>query len=209
MYTRLVISYRSVRRAAAVFFIASLATLILPGVAAAHAELVTPTPADKASVPAPVSEVAGIYSEAMTPTGSSLLVKDASGATVASGTVDPADTTRLVATPATPLGAGSYSVEWTSNSIDLHVERGTWTFTVTDAPPSSSGTPSAVPSAASSPSAAVATAGESTGSTPLPSAAGGTTGSDDVILPIVVALIVILAGAVYLLSRRNRPNNPT
>ncbi len=202
-------SHRSVRRGAALLLLASFAMLISPGVAAAHADLVTATPADKATVPAPVTEVSGIFSEAMTPSGSSLLVKDTSGATVAGGTVDPADTTRMVATPATPLGAGSYSVEWTSNSVDLDVERGTWTFAVTAAPPSAAATPSAASSAAPSASAGVVKPSASAGLTPLPSAAGGTTGSGDVILPILVALVVIAAGSVYLLSRRNRPPNQT
>ncbi|MEO8570575.1 MAG: copper resistance protein CopC [Chloroflexota bacterium] len=201
--------HRSPRRGAALLLLASFATLISPGVAAAHADLVIPTPADKATVRAPLTEVAGIFSEAMTPSGSSLLVKESSGSTVASGTVDPTDTTRMIATPATPLGAGSYSVEWTSNSMDLHVERGTWTFTVTAAPPSAAATPSAAPSTAPSASAPVATPSASAGPTPLPSAVGRTTGSGDVILPIIVALILIAAGAAYLLSRRNRPSNPT
>ncbi|MEA2611763.1 MAG: hypothetical protein QOG32_1489, partial [Chloroflexota bacterium] len=41
------------------------------------------------------------------------------------------------------------------------------------------------------------------------SAAGGTTGSgtSDVLLPIIVALIILGAGAAYLLSRRGRPTD--
>ena len=46
--------------------------------------------------------------------------------------------------------------------------------------------------------------------TPVPSADGSSTGSgSDVLLPIIVALIVLGAGAAYLLSRRNRPPDPS
>ena len=101
-----------VRRAAALLLIASLAVFTLPGIVAAHAELKTPTPADKSTVTQPVAVVSGIYTESMKPDGSSIVVKDASGATVARGTVDAANDTRMVATPATPLGSGAYVVAW-------------------------------------------------------------------------------------------------
>ena len=125
-------------------FLVAIAALLMPALVLAHAELETPTPADKSVVPPPVSEVSGIYSEAMKSTGSSLVVKNTSGATVASGTVDPEDDTRMVATPATPLGTGTYTVEWTSVASDDHVERGTWTFTVGIAAPEVSSPPPSV-----------------------------------------------------------------
>lgn len=187
---------------------ALLALLLVPGLVAAHAELVTPTPADKATVSPPVAEVSGIYSEGMKPAGSSLIVKDSTGATVAQGTVDPAKDTRMVATPATPLGGGAYTVEWTSVALDGHVERGTWSFTVTAATPPPSVAPSAAPSAEASaaPTAPAVTPVPSAGPTPVPSAGGTTTGSGgDVLIPIIVAVIILGAGAAYLLSRRNRP----
>jgi LPXTG-motif cell wall-anchored protein len=44
----------------------------------------------------------------------------------------------------------------------------------------------------------------------VPSGGGDTTGSgSDVVLPIIVALVVLGAGAAYLLSRRNRPTSAT
>jgi methionine-rich copper-binding protein CopC len=197
------------RRVAALISMAALAIVLLPGLATAHADLVTATPADNSTVAPPVAEVSGVYSEAMSPNGSSILVKDASGATVAQGTVDPAKDTRMVATPATPLGSGAYTVQWTSVALDGHLLRGTWVFTVAVAP-TVAPTPvaSAAPSAVATASAAAPS--PSTGPTPVPSAAG-TTGNDpgDVALPILVALIVLGAGAAYLLSRRNRPSDPT
>jgi methionine-rich copper-binding protein CopC len=198
-----------VRRLAATLLGAWLAVLLFPGLVAAHAELVTATPADKSTVTQPVTEVSGIYSESMSPNGSSIVVKDASGATVAQGTVDPAKDTRMVATPTTPLGSGAFTVQWTSVALDGHLLRGTWVFTVAVAPTvAPTPVPSAAPSAAATASAAAPS--PSTAPTPAPSAAG-TTGSDpgDVALPILVALIVLAAGAAYLLSRRNRPSDPT
>jgi methionine-rich copper-binding protein CopC len=201
-----------IRRVATLVLAAAMTVLLVPGLVLAHAELETPTPADKAVVPPPVTEVSGIYSEAMTPTGSSLVVKNTSGATVASGTVDPEDDTRMVATPATPLGTGTYDVEWTSVALDGHVERGTWAFTVgIAAPPVSSSPASATPSSTPSvaPTVVPATPLPSIAPTPVPSADGSSTGSgSDVLLPIIVALIVLGAGAAYLLSRRNRPPDP-
>ena len=122
--------------------------------------------------------------------------------------MDPEDDTRMVATPAAPLGSGTYTVESTAHSSDGHTERATWTFTVAVAPtPSPTPVATAAPSAA--PTAAPATPLPSVAPTPVPSADGGSTGSgSDVLLPIIIALIVLGAGAAYLLSRRNRPPDP-
>lgn len=198
-----------VRRVATLVLVAAMLVLLVPGLVLAHAELETAFPADKSTVTEPVAEVSGVYSEAMTPDGSSLVVKDATGATVARGTVDPEDTSRMVATPAAPLGSGTYTVESTANSTDQHTERVTWTFTVAvAATPSPTAVTTTAPSVA--PTAAPATPLPSVGPTPVPSADGSTTGSgDDVLLPIIVALIILAGGAAYLLSRRNRPPDPT
>jgi hypothetical protein len=141
--------------------------------------------------------------------GSTLVVKLVGGGTVAEGGVDPADDKRMVATPSSPLGSGSYLVEWTTDSAeDNEVARGTWTFTVAVAPsPSPTAEVSAAASAA--PTVAAATPLPSVAPTPAPSADGSSTGSGgDVILPIIVALVVLGVGAAYLLSRRNRPPDP-
>lgn len=200
------------RRVAALIPVAALAIALLPGLATAHADLVTATPADNSTVTPPVAEVSGVYSEAMSPNGSSLTVSNTNGETVAAGMVDPADNTRMVATPATPLGIGTYTVKWTSVALDGHVERGTWTFTAGISKPVGSPAPSVRPTAgtpaAGTPSASPV---QSAGPSASPSGAGSTKGSDpgDVALPILLALIVLGAGAAYLLSRRNRPADPT
>ncbi len=206
-----------IRRVATAVAVAALVVLMIPGLALGHAELETATPADKSTVTEPVAEVSGIYSEAMTPKGSSLVVKDSNGTVVADGTVDPDDDTRMVATPATPLGNGTYRVESTSVATDGHIEHATWAFTVAVAA-TPSPTPVATPSptvgasavATAIPTAAPATALPSAAPTPTPSGDGSSTGSSgDVVLPIIVALIALGAGAAYLLTRRNRPTDPT
>ena len=138
--------------------------LAVPGLALAHAELETPTPADKSTVTEPVTEVSGVYSQAMKPDGSSLVVKDASGTQVAKGGVDPADDTRMVATPATPLGNGTYRVESTTLATDGDVAHAIWNFTVAIA---ASAAPTASASAEATASAeASATASPTTAPTP-------------------------------------------
>ncbi len=58
----------------------------------------------------------------------------------------------MVATPAAPLGSGSYLVEWTTISRDDdELARGTWTFTVAVAP-----SPSPTPVATAAPTASAA-----------------------------------------------------
>jgi methionine-rich copper-binding protein CopC len=203
-----------IRRLAAPAVTAVLLALVVPGLVAAHAELDTPTPADKSTVTTPVTEVSGTFTQGVKVDGSKLLVKDVTGATVAQGGRDPGDNKRMVATPATPLGSGNYLVEWTTISADDdELARGTWTFTVTVAPSPSptpaataaaSATAAATPSAA--PSAASSTAHPTLAPSPTPSAGGTTSGSgSDVILPIIIALVVLGAGAAYLFSRRDRP----
>ena len=202
-------SQNPIRRVATLLLVAAMAGFLVPGLVLAHAELDTPMPADKSTVTTPVTEVSGTFIQRMKVDGSTLVVKLAGGGAVAEGGVDPADDKRMVATPSSPLGSGSYLVEWTTNSAeDNEVARGTWTFTVAVA---SSPSPTAAISAAASvaPTVAPATPISSAAPTPVPSADGSSTGSgSDVLLSIIVALIVLGAGAAYLLSRRNRPPDP-
>ena len=201
-----------IRRVATLVVVAAMTVLLVPGLVVAHAQLDTPTPADKSTVTTEVTEVSGTFTQGIKVDGSTLVVKLVGGGTVAEGGVDPNNDKRMVATPTSPLGTGSYQVEWTTNSAeDNEVARGTWTFSVA-VPPSSSPTPAVTAAASAAPSAAVSAVPSAIASpqpTPVPSADGSSTGSgSDVVLPIVVALIVLGAGAAYLLRRRNRPPDP-
>lgn len=129
-----------------------------------------------------------------------------SGGLIASATVDgPGKTMTL---PQIVFNsAATYRIEWTSIATDGDLLRGTIEFTV-GAAASPSPTPEPTPSPSASASASTP---EPASAAPLPSAspqptdnaAAASTG--DVVLPIVVALIVVGAGAVYFLTRRNRP----
>jgi methionine-rich copper-binding protein CopC len=188
-------------------FIGIFVVLLLPGSVAAHAELQRANPADGETVTEPVTVVTGTYSQDLA-ANSKLLVKDATGATVATGAVDPGNVRRMIARPAGPLGTGAYEVQSTSVSADDgDIERVQWTFTVAAAA-------SASPSGDVSPSASVSTSPEPTTSiespvppsataAPSPSPAPGdtTSSSSDVILPIIVALAIVAIGGAYLLNR--------
>ena len=198
-----------IRRVATLVLVAAMTVLLVPGLVVAHAQLETPTPADKSTATTEVTEVSGTFTQGIKVDGSTLVVKLVGGGTVAEGGVDPNNDKRMVATPTSPLGTGSYQVEWTTNSAeDNEVARGTWTFSVA-VPPSSSPTPAATAAPSAVPTAAVSAVPSAIASsppTPAPSADGSSTGSgSDVVLPIVVALIVLGAWAAYLLTRRSRP----
>jgi methionine-rich copper-binding protein CopC len=145
-----------------------------PSVVAAHAELESSSPADGATVPSPFTGPIGMTFSAALADGSRADLVGPDGTVLASASVDGPGATMTIELDA-PLPAGSYEVKWVSVAEDTDLERGTFSFTVTTAA-SPSGSP----------------------------AAGDASGSADVVLPIVVALIVVGAGAVFLLGRRNR-----
>ena len=196
-------------RIGAAVALAWLAWLLAAGAALGHAELVESSPADGASVPPP-TEVVATFSEAIVGDRSSLEVRDAAGATIAKGGLDPADpkqVTMRVALP--PLAPGTYTVRWTAVADDGHVERGTFSFQVV-APPSPSPTPTATPTPVPTPTAPASpspapspTPSPSPPPAPSPAPAGSTgDGLAAVAVPIVVALAVAAVAAGWLLRRR-------
>ena len=78
-----------IRRVATLVLAAAVAGFLVPGLVLAHAELETPTPADKSTVTTPVTEVSGMFIQRMKADGSTLVVKLVGGGTVAEGGVDP------------------------------------------------------------------------------------------------------------------------
>ena len=190
--------------------IATFVILAVPGSALAHAELQRSIPDNAETVADPVTVVTGTYSQDLA-ANSKLLVKDASGATVATGTVDPGNVRRMVARPDAPLENGTYEVQSTSVSADDgDIERVQWTFTVAVA---ASPSPTEVPSVSAGTSSPEATASvvpsASATEAPSPSPAPGdsTSDSSNVILPIIAALAIVAIGGVYLLNR-NRGRTP-
>lgn len=192
----------------------SFVVLALPGSVLAHAELQRAIPAEGETVTDPVTVVTGSYSQDLA-ANSKLLVKDASGATVATGSFDPGNVRRMIARPASPLGNGAYEVQSTSVSADDgDIERVQWTFTVALAA-SASPTAVASPSAEPTPICTDLCSGQPSGGepssaspasaspAPSPSPAPGDSASDssNVLLPIIAALAIVAIGAGYLLNR--------
>lgn len=180
--------------------------LLVPAVVLGHAELDSPTPPDGATVEGSPVTIEATFTEALDADDSSLQLRDASGTVVASGGVVEGDDLRMAIDPLPELAPGEYEVRWTTLSAeDPHVERGTWSFTVTAAP-TPEPTPAPTPTAAASDSPTTEpTTPPTVAPSPSPSGDGDPAAEGgDVILPIVAALaIVAIAGAV-LLGRRSR-----
>ena len=194
------------------------AVFLLPAMAVAHADLQTSDPAQGAVVPSPFAgPIVLTFSEPLAK-GSKADLIGSNGATVAGTMVDVTAMTMTIALTA-PLDPGAYEIRWVSIADDGDVLRQPIVkFAVAPAPspstPVATATTSAVVSAApttATPSmAAVSSApSPSLAPTPEPSGSGDTAGSGgDVVVPIIVALIVLGAGAAYLLTRRNRSAGP-
>ena len=168
------------------------AVFLLPAMAVAHADLQTSDPAQGSVVPSPFAgPIVLTFSEPLAK-GSKADLIGSDGATVAGAMVDVTAMTMTIELT-TPLDPGAYEVRWVSIADDGDVLRQPIVkFTVAPAPSPSMPVATATPTPSLAP-------------TPVPSGNGDTTGSGgDVVVPIVVALIVLGAGAAYLLTRRNR-----
>lgn len=167
------------------------------------------TPADGATVESPFAgPIVLDFTEPFSDESEAELL-DAGGTRVASAATDPADASMRFDLEST-LDPGDYVVRWTTLATDGHVARGSFGFTVTSPPPTPEVTPtpevSATPAPATSPPAT-----PEPSAVPTPSATvddGSASGTADVLLPIIVVLIVVGAGAIYLLTRRSRPSLP-
>jgi methionine-rich copper-binding protein CopC len=201
---------KPVRRVAAILMAVPLAVMLLPALAGAHSELESSDPVEGATVASPYTgPIVLTFSEHLA-SGTKGDLVDSSGATVAKAVVDPNART-MTFTPTAPLPPGAWEARWVSVADDGDLLRGIVKFAVA-ASASAAVTASPVASVPPSASAAPASATPSAAPSPAPSPSGGgtSTGSGgDVVLPIIVALLVLAAGAAYLLTRRNRPSGPT
>lgn len=110
----------------------ALATLVIgPAPVAAHAELVSTTPADGDELDAPPDEVVMVFDGELDPEASGFTVTDPSGAEVGAGEVDleVADRNEMrgAVESAEP---GEYTVTWTAVAADGHESEGAFGFTV-------------------------------------------------------------------------------
>ena len=186
------------------------AFVALPTVVTAHAEFERSTPEDGETVQGSPTVIRAFFSEQLAD-GSEMALLDESGTTIATGTIDPADPTRMrIDSP--DLEPGDYEVQWKAFADDGHLETDTFTFTVSapvTPPPSSPPTPSSPVSAPPSESAAPSV---SSPATPSPTEGEPTPASDaaetsDVLLPIIAAVVIVGVLGGYLLMRR-RPAQP-
>ena len=99
------------------------------GPAAAHARLVSATPAPNSTVAA-TRTVSLTFSERMVPAFSGFDVVNAAGETVAIETSVAEDGKTLTGTLPRALAAGAYRVDWRIASSDGHRMTGSYTFTV-------------------------------------------------------------------------------
>jgi methionine-rich copper-binding protein CopC len=182
----------------------------LPAVVAAHAEFDRSTPEDGETVQGSPNVIRAFFSEELAD-GSEMTLLDESGTTIATGTIDPADATRMRIDPP-DLETGDYEVQWKAFADDGHLETGTFTFTVSapvtpppSLPPTPSSPVSAPPSESAAPSVSTPATPNPTEGEPTPPA--NAAGTSDVLLPIVAAVVIIGVLGGYLLMRR-RPARP-
>ncbi|WP_166362634.1 copper homeostasis periplasmic binding protein CopC [Pseudomonas akapageensis] len=96
----------------------------------AHAHLKSTTPAQDSTVSAP-QELKLEFSEGIEAKFTKVTLTDAGGKDVPNSiATDPSDKKVLVVTPAKPLAAGEYTVQWHAVSVDAHKSEGHYSFKV-------------------------------------------------------------------------------
>lgn len=107
-----------------------LASLLGASAAFAHAHLKSATPAADSSVAAP-SDLRLTFSEGVEATFTKVsLSKDGTEIAIKGLETPDTDKKTLVVTPAAPLAAGTYKVEWHAVSVDTHKSEGSYSFKV-------------------------------------------------------------------------------
>jgi methionine-rich copper-binding protein CopC len=181
-----------------------LLALALPTVAAAHAAIETATPPDKAVLTEPPTEVVITYTEGLDE-GSSIVLKDSTGATIASATPASIGIKEMRVTFA-PLAPGAYTIESTTRSTeDGDSDRQTLSFTVvtpTPAPSTATPPPTDKPSAGATSTPAPGPT-KTPAPSPTPSGGSGSSGTGtDVLLSIAAVGLLIGGGLAFFLRRR-------
>lgn len=107
------------------------------GPAAAHAELVSTSPADRGRVDQPPAELLLAFTEPVSIPDNGIRVVDADGRPVEVGEPEVTGGTAVVPVPAGSLGEGTFVVSWRAISADSHPISGAFSFTVGDGPAAS------------------------------------------------------------------------
>lgn len=109
---------------------ALLGSLLVASSALAHAHLKGQTPAADSTVKAP-AELSLMFSEGVEADFSKVTItRDGADVLVKSLVTQGGDKKTLIVTPAVPLTAGEYKVEWHVVSIDTHKSEGAYSFKV-------------------------------------------------------------------------------
>ncbi|MFJ2362543.1 copper homeostasis periplasmic binding protein CopC [Pseudomonas sp. NPDC087697] len=110
--------------------VALLGSLFAASSVFAHAHLKSSTPAADSSVAAP-AELRLVFSEGVEASFTKVdISKNGVAVAVKSIATESADKKTLVVTPAAPLTAGEYKVEWHAVSVDTHKSAGNYSFKV-------------------------------------------------------------------------------
>lgn len=109
---------------------ALLGSLLAASSVFAHAHLESATPAAEGTAVAP-KELRLMFSEGVEATFSKVsLSKDGAEVPIKGIATEAADKKTLIVTPAQPLTAGEYKVEWHAVSVDTHKSEGKYSFKV-------------------------------------------------------------------------------
>jgi methionine-rich copper-binding protein CopC len=109
---------------------ALLSSLLAASSVFAHAHLKSATPAADSTAVAP-KELRLVFSEGVEATFTKVsLSKDGAAVAIKSIATESADKKTLIVTPAAPLAAGDYKVEWHAVSVDTHKSDGNYSFKV-------------------------------------------------------------------------------
>jgi methionine-rich copper-binding protein CopC len=195
--------------------------MIAPAVVLGHAELETSDPADGASVEGPFAGPIVITFSEDLEAESSAELRDGAGRVASTAAIDGAT---ISLTPDAALADGEYEVRWTAAADDGHIERGSFRFTVLPAAtPEPTASPTPTPEETASPTTeatATATATPEGSPSAIPATSDGpvpttapdgsaTSSGSDVLLPIVAAVVIVGALAVFLLRRRDSTSTPS
>ena len=202
------------RPARAALLVAVSLLLAMPAAVAAHAEFDRSTPGDGETVQGSPRVIRAFFSEELAD-GSEMALVDEAGTTIAEGTIDPANPTRMRIDPP-ELEPGDYEVQWKAFADDGHLETGTFTFTVSapitpqpsvppSAPPTQNSPVSAPPSGSALPTASAEIAPSPTEGEATPPA--NAAGTSDALFPIIAAVVIVAVIGGYLFMRR-RPAQP-
>lgn len=197
---------------------AALLALIVVVPVLAHADLVSSDPPDGAVLEAPPDSITLTFSEGLDAAKSSFRLIGPDG-TAGTGRAA-ADGATTMSLTGLALGAGTWTVQWTSAAEDGHIARGTLTFSVSQPTPSPA-TPTPTPATSSTAAPATpevgtsaptaepspaTTDGASIEPSPAPSAPGSPadTSTGDLLLPIVAGLLIVGIVGVLVLRRSRR-----